>query len=100
VTADWGLLSLVLPLPPVVVRETGDFNERNYMKLFILAFAITLSGCGTYGEPLILAQWYDSRDSCQKQNWRNGAPPNFCGATSGRTYIYPKNGAPIGYIGK
>jgi hypothetical protein len=72
------------------------------MKLLTLALvsSLALSGCGTYGEPLILARWYDSRDPCQQQNWRNGAPPNFCGATAGRTYIYPKNGPAVGYIGK
>ena len=69
-------------------------------KIMILATAFTLTGCGTYGEPLLLAAWYDSRDPCQKQNYGNNPPPNFCGATSGRTWIYPKNGPAIGYISK
>ena len=65
-----------------------------------LAVAVILSGCGTYGEPLLLARWYDSRDPCQKQNYGTAPQPSFCGATSGRTYIYPKNGPAVGYVGK
>lgn len=69
-----------------------------------LAVAVILSGCGTYGEPLLLARIYDRNDPCQSQNY-NIKPPSFCGASSGRTVIYstPRGepiGAAIGYIKK
>jgi len=72
--------------------------------LATLAVAGILSGCGTYGEPLLLARYYDSRDPCQSQNY-NIKPPSFCGASSARTVIYstPRGepiGAAIGYIKK
>ena len=72
--------------------------------LATLAVASILTGCGTYGEPLILAAWYDSRDPCQSQNYKT-APPSFCGASSARTVIYstPRGepiGAAIGYTKK
>ena len=71
------------------------------MKLLLLSLTCCiLGGCGTYGEPLLLARWYDSRDPCQKQNYGTAPQPSFCGATSGRTYIYPKNGPAVGYTGK
>jgi hypothetical protein len=73
------------------------------MKLFLLMLtSCCLGGCGTYGEPLLLARFYDSQDPCQLQN-NGGNYPSFCGAGGrGRTVIYatPTNapiGAPIGY---
>jgi hypothetical protein len=84
------------------------------MKLLLLALALTLTGCGQYGEPIWLAQMYDSRDPCQSRNWReNGGHmdltnvprgkqsgyPDFCGAGGGarRTTIYTMDNRPIGY---
>ena len=62
-----------------------------------LAVAVILTGCGTYGEPLMLARFYDRQDPCQLQN-NGGNYPSFCGAGGkGRTTIYATpNGAPIG----
>jgi hypothetical protein len=71
------------------------------MKIAALALAVTLTGCGTYGEPLILARMYDSADHCQRF-----PQPSYCGAgTRSRTTIYatPTNnpiGAPVGYTKK
>jgi len=53
---------------------------------------VSLSGCGTYGEPLFLARMYDSADTCQRN-----PHTHFCGASKGRTVIYATpNGAPVG----
>lgn len=68
------------------------------MKLLLLSLTCCiLGGCGTYGEPLMLARFYDRQDPCQLQN-NGGRYPSFCGAGSaGRTTIYATpNGAPIG----
>ena len=70
------------------------------MKTLLVIVTLMLTGCGTYGEPLILARWYDSRDPCQQQNYGKNPQPSFCGASQGRVYIYPKNGAAVGYIQK
>lgn len=80
--------------------------RRNTMKTFLLiTIACCLGGCGTYGEPLFLAKMFDSADTCQRQNWPNGREPSYCGASSGRTYIYatPNQsgvGRQVGYIKK
>ena len=72
------------------------------MKTLLLSLTCCiLGGCGTYGEPLILARMFDSADQCQRF-----PQPNYCGAGSaGRTTIYatPNNnpiGAPVGYTKK
>jgi predicted small lipoprotein YifL len=69
-------------------------------KILLLMLSLTLTGCGTYGEPLLLARMYDSADPCQR-----ATKPTFCGAASGQTVIYatPNSaplGAPVGYIKK
>jgi hypothetical protein len=64
-----------------------------------LAVAVILSGCGTYGEPLLLARIYDAQDPCQVKN-NGGKYPSWCGATSGRQTIYTNRGAPVGYVQK
>ena len=81
------------------------------MKLFLLTLtSCILTGCGAYGEPLLLARIYDNNDPCQPQNIRGATAkeraanmPSFCGASSNRQYIYttPQNqavGAPSGYV--
>lgn len=79
------------------------------MKIILLSLTCCiLGGCGTYGEPLLLARLYDNADDCQPQNWHRsgGRQPSYCGAGSaGRTTIYatPTNnpiGAPVGYTKK
>jgi hypothetical protein len=75
------------------------------MKSLMVVISLALAGCGTYGEPLLLARMFDAQDPCQRQN-NGGRYPSFCGAgSSGRTVIYatPTNapiGAPIGYTKK
>jgi hypothetical protein len=64
-----------------------------------LAVAVILTGCGTYGEPLLLARMYDAQDPCQFKN-NGGKIPSWCGASAGRTTIYSNKGAPLGYIKK
>ena len=54
-----------------------------YRLLLIGLLGVTLTGCGTYGEPLFLARMYDAADPCQQNPYQS-----FCGASSGRTYIY------------
>jgi hypothetical protein len=71
------------------------------MKNILIAVSILLTGCGTYGEPLLLAKMFDSADKCQLKN-NGGNYPSYCGAGSARTVIYstPNNnpvGAAIGY---
>ena len=75
------------------------------MKIAALALALTLTGCGTYGEPLLLARMFDAADGCQLKN-NGGKYPSYCGAGgAGRTTIYatPTNnpiGAAVGYTKK
>jgi hypothetical protein len=49
------------------------------MKTFIAVLTtLTLTGCGAYGEPLLLARMFDSNDPCQRN-----PSISFCGAASG-----------------
>ena len=72
------------------------------MRSLILVTILLLTGCGTYGEPLLLARMFDSADPCQLRN-NAGNYPSFCGAGQrGRTTIYATPtgnpiGAPVGY---
>jgi hypothetical protein len=50
-----------------------------------LITALTLTGCGTYGEPLLLAQMFDRNDPCQRSPM-----PQWCGASAGVT-VYERN---------
>lgn len=52
-----------------------------YLAMILAALAVT--GCGTYGEPLLLSRMYDRADPCQSKNWPNGIEPRFCGGQSG-----------------
>lgn len=71
-------------------------------KILVIITACILTGCGTYGEPLLLARMFDSADPCQLKN-NGGNYPSFCGAGGrGRTTIYSTPtgnpiGAPVGY---
>jgi hypothetical protein len=74
------------------------------MKILILFVAVTLTGCGGM-PPKFLADFYDGQDPCQLQNIRGATldqkvanMPSFCGASSGRKYIYNNQGARMGYI--
>jgi hypothetical protein len=74
------------------------------MKILILLVAVALTGCGTNGEPLLLARFYDAQDPCQLQNIRGATiddkiknMPSWCGVSSGRKYIYNNQGARVGY---
>jgi hypothetical protein len=51
------------------------------MKIVILAVTALLTGCGTYGEPLLLARLYDNADRCQQNPYLS-----WCGAGSGKVY--------------
>lgn len=71
--------------------------------LAIIAVTLSLSGCGTNGVPLLLANYYNNADPCQST--RNGKPaPDWCGGGTGRQMIYlaPNGGQgrAIGYIQK
>jgi hypothetical protein len=65
------------------------------MKKLILVsmLALTLVGCGTYGEPLILARLYDSQDPCQAKN-SPGSLPSWCGRGQPRAWVYPARKLP------
>lgn len=75
------------------------------IKTLTVVTALMLTGCGTYGEPLILARMFDSADPCQLRN-NGGNYPSYCGrGSAGRTTIYatPTNnpiGAEVGYTKK
>lgn len=53
--------------------------------LLALATTLVLTGCGAYGEPLLLAKMFDEADPCQKNPYLH-----FCGAASGSTF-YQRN---------
>jgi len=58
------------------------------MRIIVIALlAVSMTGCGTYGEPLWLARIADANDPCQTQN-RSAAyqRPSFCGASAGPRY--------------
>lgn len=62
-----------------------------------------MGGCGTYGEPKVLAWMFDAADTCQSRNWPKGKEPSYCGAGAGRTYIYSTPhqsgvGRQVGYV--
>lgn len=74
-----------------------------------LALALLLTGCAT--PPAFLANYYDSRDPCQSQEFSkfDGSRlkpagysqqqfPAWCGAARGRTRITNTHGQTIGYI--
>lgn len=74
-----------------------------------LALCLLLTGCAT--PPAFLANYYDSRDPCQSQEFskHDGSrlkPPGYsqqnfpawCGASSGRTRIMNTHGQTLGYI--
>ena len=82
------------------------------MKTLLLALALTLTGCGQYGEPIWLAQMYDNQDPCQSRNWkengghidvdryprgRQSGYPEFCGGGARRSTIYTLDNRAIGY---
>jgi len=77
------------------------------MKYLVLCLALT--GCAT--PPSFLANYYDSRDPCQSQEFskfdgsRLKPPgytskdfPTWCGAAQGRTRITNTHGQTTGYI--
>ena len=55
------------------------------MKILIVALTLSLTGCGTYGEPLLLARMFDRNDPCQRE-----PSPQWCGASAGVT-VYQRN---------
>ena len=74
-----------------------------------LALALLLTGCAT--PPPFLANYYDSRDPCQSQEFSkfDGTRlkpagystkdfPDWCGASSGRKRITNAHGQTLGYI--
>jgi hypothetical protein len=73
------------------VRERKDI----VFKISIVLTAILLTGCGTHGTPLMLAKMYNSTDPCQRAQI-----PSWCGAGSGKAYIYDMNNNKIGYAKK
>ena len=70
------------------------------MKSTLAIIALTLTGCAT--PPQFLASMYDHNDPCQARAELNRPPgyqiPNWCGAASGRTYIYNNQNQRIGYV--
>ena len=68
----------------MLYAKPGLNNKNADMKLINILAVLALTGCGTYGEPLFLAQMYDRNDGCQQQNWHRygGRAPTWCGAGS------------------
>ena len=75
----------------------------------MIVASIFLTGCA--GTPVMLANYYDSRDPCQTQEFskHDGSRlkpvgysvkdhPDWCGAAQGRTRITNKQGQTLGYI--
>jgi hypothetical protein len=74
------------------------------MKVPALLLSLALVGCAGQ-PPKFLADFYDAQDPCQLQNIRGATlddkaknMPSWCGASSGRKYIYNNQGARMGYI--
>jgi len=84
------------------VGIAGGWTKGPLRGLAVISVVLTLTGCGTYGEPLLLAAMFDNADHCQQQNWhRNGGKaPEYCGASRNRAYIYTPQGNQIGYTKK
>lgn len=53
--------------------------------LLALLATLAVTGCGTYGEPLLLAKMFDSADPCQKNPYIS-----YCGAAQGPT-VYQRS---------
>lgn len=66
--------------------------------LTLLLATLTLTGCGTYGEPLLLSYIYDRADSCQSRNFKDGVEPSFCGGVAGKGRSVYVNGQYKGYV--
>ena len=75
-------------------------------KILLLASTLALTGCGTYGEPLILSKLYTYQDPCITTKYSGTTPeqrasqmPSYCGGSSrGAGYIYDRNGVWQGRI--
>lgn len=76
------------------------------MKYALMALTILLTGCTSTGAPLLLAKLYNNADDCQRTELiEQGKYPRYCGASSGRNYIYATPharplGAQVGYTSK
>lgn len=76
------------------------------MKLLLLALPILLTGCGTYGEPLLLSSYYRWKDPCITTQYPGDTPearakhvPEYCGGSRrGPGYIYTRDGQWQAYI--
>ena len=71
-------------------------------KTLTLFSMLALTGCGTYGEPLILSKWYDYNDPCQSKGQANYQYPAFCGAgtASSGAVVRDRQGRITGTVGK
>lgn len=70
------------------------------IKFILILIAVLLTGCAT--PPQFLAEMYDRNDPCQTRA-ELGRPagyqrPDWCGAASGRRYIYNNQNQRIGYV--
>jgi hypothetical protein len=50
------------------------------MRILIILVTLAISGCGAYGEPLLLARMADRADPCQRPL---NQKPTWCGASDG-----------------
>jgi len=66
------------------------------MRTLILISLVLLTGCSS------IATMYDRADPCQMRAELGRPPgyerPSYCGAGSGRTYIYNNSNQRIGYV--
>jgi hypothetical protein len=69
------------------------------IRLALITSTLTLSACAQ--PPKFLANFYDAQDRCQNYyKVENYKSPDYCGASSGRAYIYNNGSVRQGYIKK
>ena len=47
---------------------------RKIITVTVITCCLMITGCGHYGEPVLLARWFDAQDPCQRT-----PVPDYCG---------------------
>lgn len=76
------------------------------LNLIAISTVILLTGCGTYGEPLMLSSYYRAKDPCITTHYKGDSPearasqvPSWCGGSRrGPGYVYDRDGVWRAYV--